>query len=147
MKRIEISLLESFEENKRRALALPDTDGAGGVSDKQIVAALRRLHELAHGRSGDTSIGLIAIGPPIGPGLATERMNVATRKELLAFSRQKRVSTRGGDTHTTAIHFKPTSALSEFLGGSLGAPVFWMDRSTEPPTKRTTNPFTLEEAR
>jgi hypothetical protein len=82
------------------------------------------------------------------PGLANERINVATREELLAFSRQKRVSTRDWNTHPTAVHFKPTSALREFLGGNLGAPDYWMDRPIERPTKRTTlNQFVLEDAK
>lgn len=117
------------------------------ASDEQIVTALRRLHELAQGRSEDTTVGLIAIAPPIMPALANKQVNVATREELLAFSRQESVSTRGCDAHPAAIHFSLPSALREFLGGSLGAPVFWMAHSTEPPTKQINrNPFTLEGA-
>ena len=94
MKKIEIDLGAPFAEIVARAIALPDNGGSESTNDKQIVHALRRLYELAHGRSVETAIGLIPIAPPTASGLANARLSVGSRCELLAIVKEKITSTR-----------------------------------------------------
>ena len=65
---IEIDLRLPFEENLERALAL----AAASSRDRhgEIVGVVRRLYELAHGRSVQTALGLVPVAPPIAPGLS-----------------------------------------------------------------------------
>ena len=81
MNRIEIDLRLPFDENLRRALALPAS--GEGASDEEIAGALRRLHELAHGRAVRTTLGLIPIAPAVAPFLSRRSFSVAARSELL----------------------------------------------------------------
>ena len=76
-----IDLRLSFEENIKRALALPRC--ADCPDDHEIVGALRRLYDLAHGRSVETGLGLIAIAPPVATSLSLKAFSVATRPDLL----------------------------------------------------------------
>jgi hypothetical protein len=87
MKTVEIELRLPFEENMRRALALPAS--LDGHSDEEIGQALRRLHELAHGRSVHTTLGLVAIAPAVAPGLSRSKFSFASRCELLAAVRHQ----------------------------------------------------------
>ena len=93
MNRIEIDLRLPFEENLRRALALPAS--REGASDEEIAGALRRLHELAHGRSVRTILGLIPIAPAVAPFLSRRSFSVATRSELLTALEHQTAVTSG----------------------------------------------------
>jgi hypothetical protein len=93
MKHIEINLGAPFSEIVARAIALPDNGGSESTNDGQIVHALRRLYELAHGHSVETVIGLIPIAPPVASGLANTRFSIGSRRELLAIVEEKIAST------------------------------------------------------
>src|SRR3954462_927502 len=80
--RIEIELRLPLEDNIARALALPASPDLHG--DKEIAGALRQLHELAHGRSVRTTVGLIPVAPPVAPFLSRTTFSVGSRSELLA---------------------------------------------------------------
>lgn len=78
---IEIDLRLPFEENIVRARALSASPRRR--ADEEIVGALRRLYELAHGRSVQTTLGLVPIAPAVAPALSRRTFSVATRSELL----------------------------------------------------------------
>jgi len=99
MKKIEINLGAPFGEIVARAIALPDHGGSESTNDKQIVRALRRLYELAHGRSVETAIGLIPIAPPVAGDLANARFSAGSRHEFLAIVKEKLASTRAPKRH------------------------------------------------
>lgn len=82
MNQVEIELRLPFEKNLERALAL-SASSADRPSDEEVVGALRRLYELAHGRSVQTAFGLIAIAPPVAPSLSQRTFLVASRSALL----------------------------------------------------------------
>ena len=81
MNKVEIELRLPFEENIERARVLARSPDRR--VDQEIVGALRRLHELAHGRSVQTDLGLIAIAPAVVPSLSQRTFSVGTRSELL----------------------------------------------------------------
>ena len=93
MKKIEVNLGIPFDEVVARGIALPDDGGSQSTSDEQIVRALRRLYELAHGHSVETVIGLIPIAPPVASCLANARFSIGSRRELLAIVEEKIAST------------------------------------------------------
>lgn len=99
MKKIEVNLGIPFDEIAARGIALPNDGGSQSTSDEQIVRALRRLYELAHGRSVETAIGLIPIAPPVASGLAKARFSIGSRCELLAIVEEKIASTRTPKGH------------------------------------------------
>jgi hypothetical protein len=80
--KVEIELRLPFEENIERALALAASPDRRG--DEEVVGALRRLYEVAHGRSVQTALGPITIAPAIAPSLSDTTFSVASRPELLA---------------------------------------------------------------
>jgi hypothetical protein len=92
MQKIEIDLREPFEHNLERALALPEAHDRANAPDEEVAAALRRIYELAYGRSVETPIGLVAIAPALAPALAEARLSVASRQGLLAAIRDKLAS-------------------------------------------------------
>jgi hypothetical protein len=78
---VQIDLRLAFKENIERARKLfvsPE-----GHADEEMETALRRLYEKAHGRSVQTTVGLIPIAPAIAPCLSRRTFSVATRSELL----------------------------------------------------------------
>jgi hypothetical protein len=85
--KVEIELRLPFEENIERALALPPSPDR--PNDEAVVAALRRLYELAHGRSVQTTLGLIAIAPAVAPALSHRTFSVASRSALLTAVRDQ----------------------------------------------------------
>jgi hypothetical protein len=86
-KRIEIELQLPFEENIKRARALPPSPD--GHTDEELASALGRLFELAHGRSVRTTLGPVAIAPAVAPFLARSRFSFSTRCQLLAALRHQ----------------------------------------------------------
>ena len=108
MPRVEIELRLPFEENLARAFALPASPDR--PSDAEIAGALRRLYELAHGRSVSTTLGLIPIAPAVAPFLSRRRFSVATRSELLravehqtAITSEKASSAEASQSNSNAI--------------------------------------------
>jgi hypothetical protein len=95
MKPIAINLREPFETVLATVLQLPPGAGMALADDKQIIKAVRRLYEAAHGRSVQTPIGLIPIAPAIASSLAAEPFYVSSRAELLSLVKRPIVLMRG----------------------------------------------------
>jgi hypothetical protein len=85
--RVDIELRLPFEENIERALALPASPDRH--SNDEVAGALRRLFDLAHGRSVETPLGLVAIAPAVAPFLSRSKFSFATRCELVAALRHQ----------------------------------------------------------
>jgi hypothetical protein len=81
MNRVKIELRLPFEKNIERTLSL--SASLDCPNDEEVVRALRRLYELAHGRSVQTALGLVAIAPPVAPSLSQTTFSVASRSDLL----------------------------------------------------------------
>jgi len=81
-KSVEIDLTRPFREIVATALALPQ--GNEPVDDKQVVTAARGIYEALHGRSVDTTVGMISIAPGICPWLVVRHFEVITREDFLA---------------------------------------------------------------
>jgi hypothetical protein len=96
--KVEIDLRLPFEETIKRALAL--FASAHRRSEKEMVGALRRLYELAHGRSVQTTLGLIPIAPAVAPGLSDGTFFLTIHSELLTATASQ-----------SAVTFGDTSAI------------------------------------
>src|SRR5690349_13942488 len=105
MQEIEINLREPFEDNLERALALPEDHDRAGTTEEQIATALRRIYELAYGRSVETTIGLVGIAPALIPALAETRLHMASRESLLAAILDKLASLSSDADRSRSPHF------------------------------------------
>ena len=135
MKKIDINPGSPFEEVVAKALALPGDHGRDAVNDKQVVHAIRCLHELAHGRSVQTALGLIPIAPAIERSSTNTRLSVRSRRELLAMV-EERIAPAGNaepirkpnnssmknvPLHITPHDFELSPALREFVHQKMSA--------------------------
>jgi hypothetical protein len=77
----QIDLTQPFEHILATALALPD--GRLPVLDKQIINAARAVYEMVHGRSVNTTVGLISIAPPVCPWAVVRHLKARSREDFL----------------------------------------------------------------
>jgi hypothetical protein len=83
---VQIDLTRPFEQIVATALALPE--GRTPVEDKQIVNAARAVYESVHGRSVETTVGVISIAPEVCPWFLVRHLEVRTRENFLAAADQ-----------------------------------------------------------
>jgi hypothetical protein len=82
----ELDLTQPFEQLVGAALALPQ--GASPVKDADVIDSARKIYEAIHGRSVETTIGLVPIAPGIAPWLFVKYLDVRTREDFLAKAEQ-----------------------------------------------------------
>jgi hypothetical protein len=106
--RLEIDLRLPFEENIKRAVAL--SASARRRSEGEMIGALRRLYELAHGRSVQTTLGLIPFAPAVAPCLSGRKFSVAIHSDLLtATANQTAALEETSNTSREDLHPSPTA--------------------------------------
>jgi ribosomal subunit interface protein len=88
MSHIEIDFNSSFEKSLASVLSLPDGRNPDATKNEFVADALRELYALAHGRTVQTSIGPVRIGPPIDPSLRDAPIRVSGRAELMALAKR-----------------------------------------------------------
>jgi hypothetical protein len=81
---VELDLSQPFEQLVGAALALPQ--GASPVKDEDVINSARKIYEAIHGRSVETTIGLVPVAPGIAPWLLVKHLEVKTREDFLAGS-------------------------------------------------------------
>src|SRR5436190_13510644 len=86
MRMMKIHLSQPFEHVLATALTLPHARPnvrASLEDDAKFKQVIRGLYEAANGRQVETTLGLIAIAPPVAGFLKAEPFLIATRVELL----------------------------------------------------------------
>ncbi|MEO7166856.1 MAG: hypothetical protein ABI016_07440 [Chthoniobacterales bacterium] len=91
MKEIKIDLAQPFEVILTKLLSVPPTTDIPTLSTRENVhpqaklkEALRGLYEAAHGRQVATSIGLVAIAPPVAAYLVEAPFYIETQADFLS---------------------------------------------------------------
>ena len=90
MKEIKIDLADPFEVILTKLLSVPLTTDVQALSEGEdsqpqakVKEVLRRLYEAAHGRQVATSIGLVALAPPLAAYLKKAPFYIKTQASFL----------------------------------------------------------------
>lgn len=96
MRNIDIDLKEPFEKVLATVLSLP-VGGSNPPSDHlsnkmELKKAIRTLHEAANGRQVETTVGFVAIAPPVAAFLKERPFRVASQIDFLVTAATRLIS-------------------------------------------------------